>query len=471
MKKALLLPSVLLLTLFSCTDNLLPGDIVTPPEEDNDDFIEEVSVPIPEAKSDDVRISFTESTAHITNPERGFMSYLDITSKTSPLKASEVKADRINGRTLYYLGFYLTEFMKKDISDTYLDKIQSCFDALREGGGKCVLRFAYKSSESDKPWDPEETFVMRHIEQLKPLLKKNEDVIFVLQAGFVGVWGEWYYTTNFNYRPSSDEDYLPRKRVAEALLDAMPANREVELRTPQFKMRMYGLNIKDTITQAQAHKKTTLARLGGHNDCFGAAIDDWGTFDNEGNDRNFWKADTRYTIMGGETCAVSDYCTCTASLRDMVDYHWTYLNIAYNTDVINRWRDTGCLDQVTDRLGYRIGLVEVSHTANPQVGDTIRIELKINNSGFAAPMNPRYARFVVVDKKGNTTKYPVGSDPRTWHSGTRTIVSAIPVEAEGCTVYLELADPLLPNRPEYSIALANDGIFDSKTGYNKLFEL
>ena len=38
--------------------------------------------------------------------------------------------------------------------------------------------------------------------------------------------------------------------------------------------------------------------------------DDYGTFDNESNDRAFWKRDTRYTLMGGETCKVSDYCKC-----------------------------------------------------------------------------------------------------------------------------------------------------------------
>ena len=43
---------------------------------------------------------------------------------------------------------------------------------------------------------PEEKFT----KQLKPVLQKNEDVIFVLQAGFVGAWGEWYYTTHFGIR-------------------------------------------------------------------------------------------------------------------------------------------------------------------------------------------------------------------------------------------------------------------------------
>ena len=473
-----LFSSVLLAALVSCAQ-VNSTDIPLPPaeeseEEETDPTLEEVAVPIPDAKSDDVKISFTESSAHITNPERGYMSYLDVKSDTDPLNESAVKADRINRRrTLYYLGFYLTDFMNGDISQEYLNKIQSCFDALRAGGSKCVLRFAYKDNEkkSNKPWDPKEEVVMRHIQQLSPLFNKNKDVIFVLQAGFVGVWGEWYFTSNFIYQPESDQDFQPRKRVAEALLKAVPKSRQIELRTPQFKMRMYNLSLKDTLTMDQAHKFTALSRIGSHNDCFGAAYDDWGTYDQEPNDREFWQAETRYTIMGGETCALSDYCTCEVSLKDMEDYHWTYLNSAYNTEVIDRWKKNGCNDQVADRLGYRISLVEVSHSANTKKGEDIRIELKIKNSGFAAPMNPRYARFVHVSRDGKTSRFPVGSDPRTWHSGIRTIVSAIPILEEGGSVYLELSDPLLPDRPEYSIALANDSVFDSKTGYNKLFDL
>lgn len=458
--KRLLLFALALLPAFSCTVNL--------PDKEGDE--QQAVTPSP-ANDDDVILSFTESTAHITNPERGFYKASDIGKNDSALSASEVKAQVAQGRTLYYLGFYLNSFMSGEISESFLNKIQSSFDALRTGGAKCILRFAYKKSENDKPWDAPQDIVLGHIAQIKPLLEKNKDVIFVMQAGFVGVWGEWYYTTNFNYQPSSNADYLPRKQVAEALLDALPAEREVSLRTPQFKMRMYGVSLKDTITVKTAHDGSTLSRLGGHNDCFGAAEDDWGTFDQETNDRKFWKADTRYTIMGGETCNVSEYCTCTSSLKDMEDYHWTYLNSGYNTDVISRWNNQGCLDQIKDRLGYRLSLRQVRHSANPKAGETIRVELVMTNSGFAAPMNPRNAFLVFKDNSGNVTKFPLGSDPRSWQPGTRTLVSAIIVPAEHGTVYLELSDPLLQDRPEYSIALANDGIYDSKTGLNKLFEL
>ena len=428
-----------------------------------------------------VTVHYTESTTPLVNPERGFYGgAVDIKSASNPVQVSAAKALRAKGMTLMYVGFYLTDFMNGDISQAYLDMIQTSFDALREAGIKCVLRFAYQNSESAKPWDPAEKVVLRHVNQLRPLLEENADVIFVLQAGFVGVWGEWYYTDNFIMDPRSDEDYKPRRRLTDALLRTLPDSRQIALRTPQFKMRMYGLSSKDTLTAKTAmssYNASDLSRLGGHNDCFGASADDYGTFDNETGDRNFWKHETRYTFMGGETCKVSNYCTCPASLKDLEDYHWTYLNSGYNSSVLNRWKNTGCMEEIENRLGYRLVLSEVSYPAKREAGKKTLVRIKFANKGFAAPMNPRMAMLAFVETKGKkingeyvTTYIPL-SDPRTWLPGEHEEEIPFTLPAEHGTMYMILDDPLLQGRPEYSIALANEGVWDAKTGWNKLFDL
>jgi hypothetical protein len=419
-----------------------------------------------------VKVTFTESEDFIVNPERGFYGgAVDIFSASNPVKVSAAKAVKAQGMTLMYVGFYLTDFMNGDISKAYLDMIQSSLDAIREAGIKCVLRFAYQNSEDNTPWDPSVDVVLRHVEQLKPIFQKNEDVIFVLQAGFVGVWGEWYYTENFIMNPTKDSDYAPRKRLTEALLAALPESRQVALRTPQFKMRMYNLSLKDTLTAVTAHDGSTRARLSGHNDCFGASEDDYGTFDNETNDRAFWKADTRYVLMGGETCKKSNYCTCDMSLRDMRDYHWTYLNSGYNSSVLTRWETSGCMDEVKARLGYRLVMKDVFYSENPEAGKDFTVYMRFCNRGFAAPANPRNANFMFKGADGSISTFPVRSDPRTWQPGWHVTQTTFTLPSAKGTLYLSLEDPLLPDRPEYSIALANENIFDSKTGLNKLFEL
>lgn len=423
----------------------------------------------PGQKADTIKAVFTESSKYLLNPERGFYGEAtDIFSATNPITAAKAKSVREKGMTLMYVGFYLNKFLNGDISQDYLNMIQKSFDAIRGAGIKCVLRFAYQNSESSKPWDAPVDVVLRHVEQLKPLLEKNEDVIFILQAGFVGVWGEWYYTTNFIMDPSSDEDYEPRRRLTDALLEALPESRQIALRTPAFKMRMYGLTVKDTLSAATAHNGSALSRLAGHNDCFGASGDDWGTFDNVSADRVFWKHDSRYFIMGGETCNVSNYCTCKMSLKDMKDYHWTYLNSGYHSGVLDRWKSSGCMDEVINRLGYRLIMREASCIGTFAKGNTVHLTLQLENGGFAAPMNPRNAELVFVAQDGTATRFPLGSDPRTWHPGAHKIETDCVLPDDKGTFYLALEDPLLSQRPEYSMALANEGVFDPQTGWNQL---
>ena len=70
--------------------------------------------------------------------------------------------------------------------DTYFNK-------LRELGKKAVLRFAYETAFMGRAGSgPTLEDVLRHMEQLKPFLAQNTDVIQVVQAGFIGAWGEWH---------------------------------------------------------------------------------------------------------------------------------------------------------------------------------------------------------------------------------------------------------------------------------------
>lgn len=72
----------------------------------------------------------------------------------------------------------------------------------------------------------------------KPVLQANEDVIYVVQAGFIGICGEWHADLNKNsyfyfdwkgpdkVNTSQFEDYA---KVVDALLDAVPKSRQVAL--------------------------------------------------------------------------------------------------------------------------------------------------------------------------------------------------------------------------------------------------
>ena len=448
--------------------------IATPNGGTNDTTPPEELVP----DQDLVSVSYKESNAIFANPERGFYKHYDfLSSSASPLSVSALQAARVeNNITLFYTGHYLTEFVKSDISNKFLNLVRKNMQALREAGAKCILRFAYTNSQSKHPYDAEPKWVARHIEQLKPILQEYSDVILCFQSGFIGVWGEGYYTDNFFFDPQTPEDHKLRKEVIDAMLDAIPADRQVALRTPMFKRNMYATSYTDTLTLATAYNGSAKARICAFNDCFGASADDYGTFIGK-DTREYWRKETRYTLMGGETCGLSDYCKCKQSIKDCEDFHWTYMNSGYNADVLNRWESDGCMNEVKRRLGYRLSLVDVATSRTAAAGEYYRVKMNIRNSGFAAPANPRHIELVLVDGNGKKTVYEFKDvDMRYWFANETVAVDKVitlPKDASGnCTLYLNMPDPkeTLHDNPYFSIRLANDGVWNEKTGYNKIAE-
>lgn len=425
-------------------------------------------------------LTFSETDKIFPNPERGFYKMYDFTSASaSPLSRSAIQAERIDNTTLFYTGYYLTNYMTSDIDDSFLQLIRKNMQTLRDNGAKCILRFAYTRDASDSnksKWDAKPEYVQRHIRNLKPIIQEYSDVILCWQAGFVGVWGEWYYTNNFVFAPDTPQEHALRKEVIDAMLEALPSERQVGLRTPMFKRMMYAASYADTLTIADAYSGSARARLCCFNDCFVASSDDVGTFEGA-ETREYWKSESRYVIMGGETCRVSEYCSCKNSLKDLEDYHWTYLHKGYNTDVLNKWVSGGCMDEVKRRLGYRLSLSDIYHSPSAEAGKDFRIAMRIKNSGFAAPMNPRAVELILVDGNGRKTIYEVqDTDPRYWFAGKTSVIDEtiqLPADASGkCTLYLNLPDPkpTLHDNPLFSIRLANDNVWNEDTGYNKILE-
>lgn len=428
-------------------------------------------------------VTYTSTDENFPNPERGLYSGTSFESEDgTPVSSSILKSNRKMGRSLYMLECWLKPFFESDISDAYLELIRKSLQAYRGTGAKCILRFGYSDHIPNNdlanwrnylPYDATEDQILRHIAQIKPILQEYADVIYVLQAGFIGCWGEWYYTDHFNTNLENPEDFLGRKKVCDALLDALPANRQISLRTPTYKQGMYGLSISDTLTFSEAHKTSVTARLGGHNDCFLASSNDQGTFLNP-SAKDYWSAESKYTIMGGETCSMSTFCKCDNAIKVMAAQHYSYLNSAFDPEVLNYWSRNSCLDEIRIRLGYRFVLTKGYFTQNPSASSPMRVVLNISNAGFASVMNPRDAELVLTDRNGDVlATWPLESDPRFWMGGTNIVVDQnidLPEDASGsCTLWLNLPDPDYRTNPLYSIRLANEDMWDDETGFNKIY--
>ena len=374
------------------------------------------------------------------------------------------------------MSYHLKDFINKPISDQVLKLIQDNFDMLRANGLKTVLRFAYSKSSDASVYDADQAIVLTHIAQLKPLFEKNMDVIAVMEAGFIGAWGEWYYSTY--YGNQGQPDYDKRRIVLNALLEALPKERMIGLRTPLLKTKMLNVGFNEPLTEKDAYNQTNKARLSHHNDCFLADANDMGTYRAE-SDRVYAANDSRYTCVGGETCTEpTTYSDCIAAIKAMTTHHWSYINVDYHKGILNDWKQKGCFDEIQKRLGYRFVLVQAEYPDTISAGSSYEITLVINNKGFASPYNPRKAeiRFRSITSGEIAYTHVMNADPRFWFSGSHEIIEKIKlpekIKVGEYEVLLFLPDPTesLYERPEYAIRLANEDIWEAVTGYNKLFK-
>lgn len=433
---------------------------------------EAVCVPDPETWEDPLvtTVNPPETDEVFLNPERGFYRYANIVNNNNFSQIRE------NGSSIVFSYVRLDDYRDRDLDDTILEAMQEGLDGVRNGGLKLILRFAYNFGPyPDSEPDATKTWVLRHIEQVGPILRDNADVITVMQAGFIGAWGEWHSSTNGlldNYRDKYD--------ILEAILDELPPERMVQLRYPGHKREEYG----DSLLPAEAHTQTFAARIGHHNDCFLASDLDMGTYP-WGEDPEPWKTyisdDTHYVPMGGETCAVyAPRSDCPTALEEMERLHYSYINNDYHPEVVANWEAQGCRPEMERRLGYRFTITEVTYPPEARPGGSLPLEISLRNDGWAAPYNPRPLYLVLSGPETHLLTVPPNQngDIRFWLSGGEpdiAIRAKLPGDLTPGTYQLSLSLPdesdNLAEDPRYSIRLANQDTWDADTGLNHLAEL
>lgn len=477
-----------------------------------------------QSKSQNQTISYVESKEDFINPERGF--YMPSGTKAGSFLALNVEqlkryrqqpykpnnAQYKINMSLLYRAYELDVFKDRPLSDSFLAGVQKDFDAVRNAGLKIILRFAYTNTATPgnckdeykicPPYgDAPRHIVAGHIAQLKPLFQKNADIIAVLQQGFIGIWGENYFTDYFGCATDEGQGLIPdsswrhRNEFLKSLLDAMPKDRMVQVRTPQIKQRyIYGPRALPTATAIllhQAYDSTDVARIGLHNDCFLASPDDYGTFYDYGNSvnkrdtanyrmRRYFEQESAYVAVGGETCddAFSPQNDCAPigiAEKEMASMHYSYLNAAYNNQVNNDWDSLGCMESIKQKLGYRFVLRQAVIPRNIKQGGILSIQLQLENIGYASPFNPRPVQLVL---RNTVTQQifilPVPTQVQKWFPGKLSLEQSFNLPAAvpkgKYAVLLNLPDGYksLQDNPAYSIRLANENVWEATTGYNKL---
>ena len=397
--------------------------------------------------------SNTPSCSEIVNPERGIFSFYNLRNLDS------LNALRAEGYTLIYGQILIDDYRNKDIDQALLDTLNVSFSKIRQAGIKVLPRFYYAAGANGA--DAPLTRVLSHIEQLTPFLQANSDVIAAMHGGFVGAWGEWHSSSNDLTAPESI------KAIFDGLLTALPSSRMILARRPSHKEIAYG----GPLTVDTAYAETELARVGHLNDCFLASDNDMGTYELTG-EKTYAIADSAFTAVGGETCAVNaPRSECASAMAEMALHHWSFLNTSYHPEVLASWQSASCYEAIRCRLGYRLALLGHESPEAVRKGESFNFSLSLINDGYARPYNPRSV-YLVLDGP-EKRMLALNTDPRRWAPGVRIdecFAITLPTDLPSGSYQLGLALPdpesSLKEDERYAIQFSNGVVWSG--GVNQL---
>jgi len=409
-------------------------------------------------------IAFTQSEEVIFNPNRGWMKFTETNSTNysflsqSSLTGYKNSSDKVS---VVYRGFYLESFFTAQISQQYLNNVQTDFNTLRTVGMKAVVRFAYSKTTTATPYQPTKAQIIAHIQQLSPVINANLDVISCVQIGFIGKYGEFYYTNSpefgdGNYANYTSTQWSNRKAIVDAVLSSFSPNVHILLRYPYAVQQMYPTNVDN--------------RISFFNDAFLGVWGDEGFFLVNNSSalptlvqKEYVKNITETKPMVGESNQYNPpRSSCGNALEELAYYNWNILNRDYFTQTINAWVSEGCYTKISSELGYRIHLKSLNYVLTNQ---SLSLTLKFRNTGFGKVLK-NYKSYIVI----GDTKYPLqlnAKDIRGDYDYSETLnITNLPNGLH--KVYLQLCEESNESKIEYMIRLSNLNTWVADKGYNDL---
>jgi hypothetical protein len=197
-------------------------------------------------------------------------------------------------------------------------------------------------------------------------------------------------------------------------------------------------------------------------------------------EKEFYHQDNLFVPQGGETCSsgagAQPYIGCANALKELAYLRYSALNIDYQPTVLQGWETGGCMAEIQRRMGYRFRLLESRIPGRIRPGGALRMSFTVRNDGWANLYNRRPLELVLRNTETRKEhRLQAHEDPRFWMPGeTKTVevVGGVPGAITAGTydvlLYLPDAAPQLRDRPDYSIRLANHGVWESSTGMNSL---
>lgn len=451
------------------------------------------------------------------NPERGFRFEIGVGKTASTTQKFTHVTDhwpvaryKTDGVTIAQAYCYLTQYHDSPIGDDVLQQLQADFDRARRDGIKFLLRFAYEYDGA--PYGPTLDRLMQHMAQLKDIIRKNIDVIYVLQTGWLGLWGEFHSSA---LGLEKDPDAVAK--IMTGTLELLPESRFTMMRCMRYRTAaLEKLGDLREITEDTAFTNAPHARIGFFNDGTLANYWDGGTFFDPphsapGNPEFDGVAKEGYFMpVDGELFWTGQYsspedATGILAIERFTHHHYTTFSLVHGFSeldqnpekwTIDTWKEQqitpellkehairfdpdyfagvssrSAFEFIRDHLGYRLAMPEACFDAEAERNIPFTASVVLQNTGFATMINSRNPEFVLLGKE-QIVELPADTDCRKLQPapvhGKRddvlrhTITYSAPLPEHISAGEYELAfwlpdaEASLRYRPDYAVRLATN---------------
>lgn len=278
------------------------------------------------------------------------------------------KAEELR-RGLSLIEINLKNYAECDLTASALSQVDSILSAWSKTGNQLILRFLYDWDGQNLQSEPKElSQILKHMEQVGPIINSYASSVYLIQGIFVGNWGEMNNTVHMGDGQM--------QTLIEKLADVTDPSIFLSVRTPaqlrSIVKNQIGNLIQNwiPIDKTLAFNGTLPSRLGLYNDGMLGSANDTGTYgdkkapeiktssnDANYNDMSLNSGDTNYSDAwiredelafqnelcqyvpnGGEVIIDNEYNDFDHAIRDLAMMHVSYLNSAYDATVLNKWK-------------------------------------------------------------------------------------------------------------------------------------
>ena len=348
-------------------------------------------------------VPFEESARQLDNPNRGFYYIYDFLITDDDTDYESIVADKYRKDTdtdLTLVEICLRAYQESTISETGMNNIRALFQALETVDKQLIVRFVYDLEGKNLLYEPQDlNIILKHMEQVGPVLREHSGQIFILQGLFVGNWGEMHGS-----RFVEEENKKGNlRRLADQLADVTDPSTYLAVRTPE----QWRIIVRSYTMESEEAKENALSgRMGLFNDGMLGSETDYGTYGTRtaetAGQYAKWNREDELAFQdeicclvpnGGEVITKNSYNDFENAVKDMATMHVTYINREYDGAVIESWADStvteeGCfcgmdgLTYIERHLGYRLLIEDVDYIYRFWE-NSLLVNIAMKNVGFA----------------------------------------------------------------------------------------